>query len=402
MPKNLVEPNLTKFEIFRTFLSLGLSSFGGPIAHLGFFNRELVQRRKWLNPSLFSELIALCQFLPGPSSSQVGLSIGFIRGGFSGALAAWIGFTTPSAIILIVFGYLYINFSNFIPFGAIHGLKIFAVAIVANAIWTMAFTFCKNLKCILITIIAASIILLSPSPLIQFLTIFFSGLLGAIIFKVSEETTGYTQINAIKIKFAFVLIIIFFTILFGLPILVSWFGDPIITIVDSFYRAGSLVFGGGHVVLPLLQTEIVSSGTVSDDSFLAGYGAAQAMPGPLFAFAAYLGVVSNSFPNGLLGGLIALLAIYLPSFLLVLGILPFWYKIRNILIIKKAIIGINASVVGILIAAFFSPVLENGILTLHDLIIALIFFYLINFYKIPIWALVSFCAIESWIFYSVF
>ena len=182
----------------------------------------------------------------------------------------------------------------------------------------------------------------------------------------------------------------------------SWFGDPIITIVDSFYRAGSLVFGGGHVVLPLLQTEIVSSGTVSDDSFLAGYGAAQAMPGPLFAFAAYLGVVSNSFPNGLLGGLIALLAIYLPSFLLVLGILPFWYKIRNILIIKKAIIGINASVVGILIAAFFSPVLENGILTLHDLIIALIFFYLINFYKIPIWALVSFCAIESWIFYSIF
>ena len=243
---------------------------------------------------------------------------------------------------------------------------------------------------------------MSPSPLIQFLTIFFSGLLGAIIFKVSEETTGYTQINAIKIKFAFVLIIIFFTILFGLPILVSWFGDPIITIVDSFYRAGSLVFGGGHVVLPLLQTEIVSSGTVSDDSFLAGYGAAQAMPGPLFAFAAYLGFVSNSFPNGLLGGLIALLAIYLPSFLLVLGILPFWYKIRNILIIKKAIIGINASVVGILIAAFFSPVLENGILTLHDLIIALIFFYLINFYKIPIWALVSFCAIESWIFYSIF
>ena len=390
--------NPTKMEIFLTFLTLGLSSFGGPIAHLGFFNKELVIKRRWLDSQLFSELVALCQFLPGPSSSQVGLSIGFIKGGFSGALAAWIGFTTPSAIILILFGYGYAVYSDVIPFGAIHGLKIFAVAIVAQAIWTMGLTFCKDVKCIIITVAVGIFIVLAPTPLFQFSAIILSGVIGAFVFNISETKEESKFQYLIKIRLALTLLLSFFILLFLLPILVNVSDNPVLSVIDSFYRAGSLVFGGGHVVLPLLQTEIVSAGYVSNEAFLAGYGAAQAMPGPLFTFAAYLGTVSGSYPNGLFGGLLALFAIYLPSFFLVIGVLPFWHELRKIIIFKKAIIGINAAVVGILIAAFASPVAINGILSVHDFIAAIVLFLLIHFSRLPIWSLVIFASIECWMF----
>ena len=390
--------NPTKIEIFLTFLTLGLSSFGGPIAHLGFFNKELVIKRRWLDSQLFSELVALCQFLPGPSSSQVGLSIGFIKGGFSGALAAWIGFTTPSAIILILFGYGYAVYSDVIPFGAIHGLKIFAVAIVAQAIWTMGLTFCKDVKCIIITVAVGIFIVLAPTPLFQFSAIILSGVIGAFVFNISETKEESKFQYLIKIRLALTLLLSFFILLFLLPILVNVLDNPVLSVIDSFYRAGSLVFGGGHVVLPLLQTEIVSAGYVSNEAFLAGYGAAQAMPGPLFTFAAYLGTVSGSYPNGLFGGLLALFAIYLPSFFLVIGVLPFWHELRKIVIFKKAIIGINAAVVGILIAAFASPVAINGILSVHDFIAAILLFFLIHFSRLPMWSLVIFASIECWMF----
>ena len=384
--------------IFIVFLSLGLSSFGGPIAHLGFFNQELVIKKKWLDSQLFSELVALCQFLPGPSSSQVGLSIGFIKGGFSGALAAWIGFTTPSAIILILFGYGYAVYSDVVPFGIIHGLKIFAVAIVAQAIWTMGLTFCKDVKCIIITVAVGILIVLAPTPLFQFSVIILSGVIGAFVFNISEKKEQSKFQYLMKIRLALTVLLSFFILLFLLPILVNMSDNPFLSVIDSFYRAGSLVFGGGHVVLPLLQTEIVSAGFVSNEAFLAGYGAAQAMPGPLFTFAAYLGTVSGSYPNGLFGGLIALFAIYLPSFLLVIGVLPFWHELRKIIIFKKAIIGINAAVVGILIAAFISPVATNGILSSHDFIAAFVLFLLIHFSKAPIWTLVIIASIECWVF----
>ena len=402
MASKITSINPTKIEIFLTFLSLGLSSFGGPVAHLSFFYKDLVIRRKWLDSQLFSELIALCQFLPGPSSSQVGLSIGFIKGGFSGALAAWLGFTTPSAIILILFGYGYSVYSDVIPFGVIHGLKIFAVAIVAQAIWTMGLTFCKDVKCILITVAVGFLIILSPTPLFQFFAIILSGVIGAFVFTVSAKNEISNFKYLIKIRFALVLLASFFIFLFLFPILVNVSDNPFLSVIDSFYRAGSLVFGGGHVVLPLLQAEIVSTGFVSNEAFLAGYGAAQAMPGPLFTFAAYLGTVSDSYPNGLFGGLIALLAIYLPSFFLVIGVLPFWHKLRKIMIFRKAIIGINAAVVGILIAAFISPVATNGILSLHDFIAAFVLFVLIHFSKAPIWTLVIMASIECWIFNAIF
>lgn len=402
MASKITSISPTKIEIFLTFLSLGLSSFGGPVAHLSFFYKDLVIRRKWLDSQLFSELIALCQFLPGPSSSQVGLSIGFIKGGFSGALAAWLGFTTPSAIILILFGYGYSVYSDVIPFGVIHGLKIFAVAIVAQAIWTMGLTFCKDVKCILITVAVGFLIILSPTPLFQFFAIILSGVIGAFVFTVSAKNEISNFKYLIKIRFALVLLASFFIFLFLFPILVNVSDNPFLSVIDSFYRAGSLVFGGGHVVLPLLQAEIVSTGFVSNEAFLAGYGAAQAMPGPLFTFAAYLGTVSDSYPNGLFGGLIALLAIYLPSFFLVIGVLPFWHKLRKIMIFRKAIIGINAAVVGILIAAFISPVSTNGILSLHDFIAAFVLFVLIHFSKAPIWTLVIMASIECWIFNAIF
>ena len=403
MQKNtqkLHEPTL--YEIFKVFLMLGLTSFGGPIAHLGFFNKELVVNRKWIDSHLFSELIALCQFLPGPSSSQVGLSIGFIKKGFSGAFAAWLGFTSPSAIIIILFGYGYVVYEQYIPFGVIHGLKIFAVSVVAHAIWTMGNSFCKDYKSIIIAILSAIIIIIWPTPLNQFLVILITGIISMFVLSASKNNYKKLSEFLISTKYALLILVSFFVILFSLPVLSAVFNDPVLNLIDSFFRAGSLVFGGGHVVLPLLQADIVSSGLVSNEKFLAGYGVAQAMPGPLFTFGAYLGAVSSIHPNGLLGGLTALIAIFLPSFLLIFGVLPFWSKIRDIIIIKRAIIGINACVVGVLIAAFYSPVFTSGILSLHDFILALILFLILKFTKFPIWGAVIFGSLECGLYYSFF
>jgi len=403
MQKNtqkLHEPTL--YEIFKVFLMLGLTSFGGPIAHLGFFNKELVVNRKWIDSHLFSELIALCQFLPGPSSSQVGLSIGFIKKGFSGAFAAWLGFTSPSAIIIILFGYGYVVYEQYIPFGVIHGLKIFAVSVVAHAIWTMGNSFCKDYKSIIIAILSAIIIIIWPTPLNQFLVILITGIISMFVLSASKNNYKTLSEFLISTKYALLLLISFFVILFSLPVLSAVLNDPVLNLIDSFFRAGSLVFGGGHVVLPLLQADIVSSGLVSNEKFLAGYGVAQAMPGPLFTFGAYLGAVSSIHPNGLLGGLTALIAIFLPSFLLIFGVLPFWSKIRDIIIIKRAIIGINACVVGVLIAAFYSPVFTSGILSLHDFVLALLLFLMLKFTKFPIWGSVIFGSLECGLYYSFF
>ena len=266
----------------------------------------------------------------------------------------------------------------------------------------MGLTFCKDVKCIIITVAVGILIVLAPTPLFQFSVIILSGVIGAFVFNISEKKEQSKFQYLMKIRLALTVLLSFFILLFLLPILVNMSDNPFLSVIDSFYRAGSLVFGGGHVVLPLLQTEIVSAGFVSNEAFLAGYGAAQAMPGPLFTFAAYLGTVSGSYPNGLFGGLIALFAIYLPSFLLVIGVLPFWHELRKIIIFKKAIIGINAAVVGILIAAFISPVATNGILSSHDFIAAFVLFLLIHFSKAPIWTLVIIASIECWVFNAIF
>jgi len=398
--QNLHEPTL--YEIFKVFLILGLTSFGGPIAHLGFFNKELVVNRKWIDSRLFLELVALCQFLPGPSSSQVGMSIGFIKKGISGAFVACLGFTSPSAIIIIFFGYCYVAYEQYIPYGVIHGLKIFAVSVVAHAIWTMGNSFCKDYKSIIIAILSAIIIIIWPTPLNQFLVILITGIISMFVLSASKNNYKKLSEFLISTKYALLILVSFFVILFSLPVLSAVFNDPVLNLIDSFFRAGSLVFGGGHVVLPLLQADIVSSGLVSNEKFLAGYGVAQAMPGPLFTFGAYLGAVSSIHPNGLLGGLTALIAIFLPSFLLIFGVLPFWSKIRDIIIIKRAIIGINACVVGVLIAAFYSPVFTSGILSLHDFVLALLLFLMLKFTKFPIWGSVIFGSLECGLYYSFF
>jgi len=375
-------------QVFLAFLRLGLTSFGGPIAHLGYFHSDLVRQRKWLSEQDYAELIAICQFLPGPASSQVGLAIGWTKAGFRGALAAWLGFTLPSAFALIAFGYGVIAFGDSMNVGLLQGLKIAAVAVVAQALWQMSKSLCPDLQRRIIGLIAAAIAILWPTPLGQVGTIVLGGLAGWLFLTADPKQSVSALGQNTSKTFGAIMLAIFFAFLISLPFIASISQNQSLAVVDSFYRSGSLVFGGGHVVLPLLQSEVVPTGWVSKDDFLAGYGAAQAVPGPLFTFAAYLGTVTSLAPNGWTGGLLALVAIFVPSFLLVFGALPFWQMLRTQKAVQAALLGVNAAVVGLLLAAFYDPVWTNGILTPIDFIVAAMAFVALTFWKAPSWLIV--------------
>ncbi|WP_159887580.1 chromate efflux transporter [Paenibacillus puerhi] len=374
-------------EILGASTKLGLTAFGGPIAHLGYFRDEYVNRRKWLDEKSYADLVALCQFLPGPASSQVGISIGMMRGGMLGGIASWIGFTLPSALALMIFAYALKNYdvSNA---GWLHGLMIAAVVVVTQAVWGMARSLAPDRTRGTIAILAAIITLLWPSAYGQLIVIAAAGLFGRFFLAKSEiPETPHLGIS-ISRRPAVVAWILFCGLLIGLPLLHAVFPSHWLAVFDSFFRVGSLVFGGGHVVLPMIQAEVVPSGWLTDSQFLAGYGAAQAVPGPLFTFSAYLGTVMN----GWTGGMVALIAMFLPSFLLVTGALPFWDAIRRRPNFQSVLKGINAAVVGILLAALFNPVWLKAIHTPYDFCLAIAAFGLLMLWKLPPWVIVLFSA----------
>lgn len=376
--------------IFLVFLKLGLTSFGGPVAHLGYFREEFVTRRRCLKEENYADLVALCQFLPGPASSQVGMGIGMALGGLRGGLAAWCGFTLPSALVLILFalGVSVLNPAT-VSLGWLHGLKVVAVAVVAQAIWGMARSLCPDLPRRGMALAAAALALLLGGVPGQVAAIVFGALLGLVGLQERDSSELHaSQLFSLNRKHAALSLGLFAGLLLVLPWLAGS-GVHALALLDSFYRSGALVFGGGHVVLPLLQAEVVPPGWVSKDLFLAGYGAAQAVPGPLFTFAAYLGAVQQGVPGGWAGGLLCLLAIFLPSFLLVAGIMPFWERLRGNLRLRAALRGVNAAVVGLLLAAFYDPVLSSGIRAPEDAALALGAALLLMLWKWPPWLVVA-------------
>lgn len=371
-------------EIFIVSTRLGLTSFGGPTAHLGYFHEEYVRRRKWLDEKRYADLVALAQFLPGPASSQVGIGIGVIRAGMIGGIVSFLGFTLPSVIVLILFA-LYLQGADVADAGWIHGLKIVAVAVVAHAIMGMATKLTPDVKRKTIALLALLGVLLWPTAFTQVGVIIISAVLGYILFKKNHvPDTGKSVLLSISTKWAAFCLMLFVALLVILPILKEWTGSYWIAMFDSFYRAGSLVFGGGHVVLPLLEQSFVPTGWLSEEAFLAGYGATQAVPGPLFTFAAYLGAVMNGWQ----GGLFATFAIFLPAFLLIVGTLPFWDQLRNNAQVGGAILGVNAAVVGILIAAFYVPIWTSSIQTPLHFAIAAVLFSMLSYWKLPPWLIV--------------
>lgn len=373
----------TLFEILTVSARLGLTSFGGPIAHLGYFYEEYIRRRKWMDEKSYADLVALAQFLPGPASSQVGIGIGIARGGVLGGFVSFLGFTLPSVIALIIFA-LILQGLNIGETGWIHGLKLVAVVIVAHAILGMAQNLTPDLKRKIIALIALVITLLWQTIYSQIGIILLSAFIGYLIYKqhnIQEDSDVHFPISK---KLGIICLTLFFGLLFLLPFLREVTSIQWIAMFDSFYRSGSLVFGGGHVVLPLLEREFVPTGWLSEEAFLAGYGATQAVPGPLFTFAAYLGAVINGWK----GGLIATIAIFLPAFLLILGSLPFWDSLRRNSKIKGALMGVNAAVVGILIAAFYQPIWTSSIIEPIDFAFAAILFSMLVYFKLPPWIIV--------------
>ena len=379
-----------------TFLALGFTSFGGPVAHLGYFREAFVTRRRWIDERAYADLVALCQFLPGPASSQVGIGIGLAKAGLPGALAAWVGFTMPSALALMLFGYGVVEFGDAMTSGVLHGLKVVAVAVVAQAVWGMAKTMCPDAPRATLAVLAVAAVLAAPAPWMQVAVIVAGGIAGLVLMKAADVAEHIDLNIPVGRGTAIVSLILFFALLGGLPLLSAAYPSQTLTLIDSFYRAGSLVFGGGHVVLPLLQAEVVPTGWVSNDLFLAGYGATQAVPGPLFTFASYLGTVSTAAPNGWLGALICLLAIFVPSFLLVVGALPFWDALRRLPTVRRALLGVNAAVVGLLLAALYSPVWTSGILSAADFALGMVAFTLLVFWKLPPWLVVLLSAAGGW------
>ncbi|WHX99280.1 chromate transporter [Neobacillus sp. DY30] len=370
-------------EILIVSTKLGLTSFGGPIAHLGYFHEEYVRKRKWLDDQRYANLVALCQFLPGPASSQVGIGIGVMRGGLLGGILAFAGFTIPSVVILILFA-LFLNELDIGNAGWIHGLKIVAVAVVAHAILGMAQKLTPDLSRKAIALLALICTLLWQTAYTQVSVILIAAVAGFIIFKgQNEDSTAAIQVPLSR-RFAFICLGLFFGLLIVLPIVRELTASSWVAMFDSFYRSGSLVFGGGHVVLPLLEREFVPGGWLSKEAFLAGYGAAQAVPGPLFTFAAYIGAVMD----GWAGGLLATFAIFLPAFLLVLGTLPFWESLSRNPKIKGALMGVNAAVVGILISAFYTPIWTSSILDPMDFAFAALLFSMLAYWKLPPWVIV--------------
>ena len=390
------------WEVFRIFLKLGCTSFGGPVAHLGYFRDEFVQRRRWLTEDAYGDLVALCQFMPGPASSQVGLCIGYGRGGYGGALAAWLGFTLPSAILLILFALGITRYATLTDSGLLQGLKIVAVAVVLQAVWGMGRQLCPDKERLTVMAAAAALVLLLPSVAAQMLVILLAGMAGYWLYRhdpvesnsSSTASTGLTE----SLTPAVVMLGCFFVFLFGLPVLASLMPGETLKILDGFYRSGALVFGGGHVVLPLLQAEVVQPGWVESQTFLAGYGAAQAVPGPLFTFGAFLGASLTTELSGWSGGLLCLVAIFLPSFFLVFGVLPFWQSLREKQSVRAALKGINAGVVGLLLAALYQPVWVAGIHSAEHFVLGMLALLALAIWKLPPWLVVIAGGLSGWAF----
>ncbi len=385
------------WPVFLVFLRLGLTSFGGPIAHIGYFRDEFVTRRRWLTERSYADLVALCQFLPGPASSQVGMALGLSRAGYAGALAAWAGFTLPSALALILLALGISRYGGYVPPGALHGLKVVAVAVVAQAVWGMARNLCPDALRVAIMAIAACGVLLVPSALGQVGVIAAAGIAGVLLCKPAPTAEHDPLPITLSQRGGAVWLSVFFALLVGLPILTQLLPSRTVAMVDAFYRAGSLVFGGGHVVLPLLQAAVVPSGWVNNEAFLAGYGATQAVPGPLFTFAAFLGASMNNTPTGWAGGMICLVAIFTPSFLLVAGALPFWERLRRNLRTQAALAGVNAAVVGLLLAALYQPVWTSAIHRPQDFCLALVALVALMFWKLPPWLVVAGTGAAGWL-----
>ena len=387
------------WEVFLVFLRLGLTSFGGPVAHLGYFRDEFVTRRQWLDDRNYADLVALCQFLPGPASSQTGMAIGLARAGYAGAFAAWIGFTLPSAAAMILFALGMAGWGDFVSPGFLHGLKIAAVAVVAQAVWGMGSRLCTDSLRIGLAIGAACLTLLWPGSAGQMAAMAVAASLGMLWFKptnIQAPSAGHLSLPIGRTA-GLAWLLLFAALLIGLPIAAQATGNTLLAIFDAFYRAGSLVFGGGHVLLPLLQAEVVPKGWVSDATFLAGYGAVQAVPGPLFTFAGFLGASIDTGINRVISGIWSLAAIFIPSFLLVCGALPFWNQFRQNRRMRAAMDGVNAGVVGLLLAALYQPVWTSAIMAPADFGLGLLAFGALMYFRVPPWLVVAASGLAGWL-----
>ena len=385
-------------RLFFIFLKLGLTSFGGPLAHLGYFRQEFVVKRGWFNEQAYIDMVALCQFLPGPASSQVGMAIGLSRAGIGGALASFLGFSLPSALALTLFALGLQDHGAQLGTSWMHGLKVVAVAVVAQALWGMGKTLAPDARRASIAVAAATLAALMPSSLAQIAAIVIAGLGGMLILQ-APVVPHDSALDMPVSRLASVLSLILFVLLLSLlPVLSHTSGSYPLQLLSGFYRAGALVFGGGHVVLPLLQAQVVPSGWVSNDIFLAGYGAAQAVPGPLFTFAAFLGAISAPAPHGWVGAGIATLAIFLPGFLLIVAAAPWWQLLRRYDLVRRAMLGVNAAVLGLLLNAFYQPVWTSGIHSAADFCLGISAFLLLVHWKWPPWLVVALSAVVAMLF----
>ncbi len=380
-------------EVFWAFLKLGCLSYGGPVAHLGFFRKEFVQKREWIGDAAFADLVALCQFLPGPSSSQVGFALGYRRAGLVGAFAAWVAFTMPSAVLMIAFAFGMASLGDLTGAGWVAGLKLAAVAVVADAIWNMAPRLCPDRPRALIALGSTALLVVGDAVRWQLVAIAFGVCVGWLLYHRADNHLDLQE-RVVSRGRGWPWLAVFAALLVTLPWLANALPpDSTVAVVNGFYRAGSLVFGGGHVVLPLLEAFTVDPGWISGSEFLAGYGAAQAVPGPLFTFAAFLGTDIDAGPGGIPGGLLALVAVYLPSWLLVLGVLPYWDKLRSLSAARAALMGANAAVVGLLMAAFYNPIFFVAVTTPLRFAFALTAFALLRYGRAPAWVVVILCGV---------
>ena len=397
-PKNRTRVPLTLAEVFWAFLRAGCLSFGGPVAHLSLFHTEFVSRRKWLDDTRFAELLALCQFLPGPASSQLVFALGMHRAGFWGAVLASVGFTAPSAFLMLGFAYQVTLFPRLLQTGALHGLKLAAVAVVAQAVWAMGRRLCPDRVRTTLALVSAAFLLWFPSAMAQVAVIFGGGVLTLFVYRQAEpaEQPVTTPPSRPAQALSAVARVVFALLLLFLPVLAATTGEKKIAMFDAFYRAGSLVFGGGHVVLPLLRSVLVPNGWLTDDQFLGGYGAAQALPGPLFTFSAYLGAVMAQGLRPWLWGCFCLFAIFLPAWLLVGGVLPFWQLVAKKTWVRASLLGANAAVVGVLLSALYHPVFSSAVHGAKDVAAVLVAFGALQVWKAPPWLVVVAFAVVGW------